>query len=96
MQLRWSPGAAQDLADIVEYIRIENPAAAQRIGESIYQRVQRLADFPYSGRIGRIEGTRELPIPPLPFFVVYRVRENQGAVEIVNILHGAQRWPPGN
>jgi plasmid stabilization system protein ParE len=34
---------------------------------------------------------RELPLPPLPLIVVYRVHED--AVEISNILHGAQRWP---
>jgi plasmid stabilization system protein ParE len=30
-------------------------------------------------------------LPSLPFIVVYRVRES--AVEIVRLLHGAQRWP---
>jgi plasmid stabilization system protein ParE len=39
-----------------------------------------------------VEGTRDLPIPSLPFVVVYRVLEH--AVEIANVIHGAQRWPP--
>jgi plasmid stabilization system protein ParE len=38
-----------------------------------------------------MEGTRELPLPPLPFVVVYRLRGE--AVEIARVLHGAQRWP---
>jgi toxin ParE1/3/4 len=50
-----------------------------------------LKSFPYKGRMGRIEGTRELPLPPLPF-VVYRILE--GMVEIPNVVHGAQRCPP--
>ena len=37
------------------------------------------------------KGTRELPLPPLPFIVVYRTLSY--AVEIANIIHGAQRWP---
>jgi len=41
--------------------------------------------------MGRVEGTRELPLPPLPFVIVYRVLPE--AVEISNIIHGAQRWP---
>ena len=45
---------------------------------------------------GRVEGTRELPVPPLPFIVVYRVLEGADVVEIVNVVHGAQRWPPAN
>jgi toxin ParE1/3/4 len=44
----------------------------------------------------QMEGTRELPLPPLPFIVIYRVLERADAVEIVNVIHGAQRWPPGN
>jgi plasmid stabilization system protein ParE len=35
-----------------------------------------------------------MPLPPLPFIVVYRVLEHLEAVEIVNLIHGAQRWPP--
>jgi plasmid stabilization system protein ParE len=34
--------------------------------------------------------------PPLPFIVIYRVLERADAVEIVNVIHGAQRWPQGN
>lgn len=94
MQIRWSPDAAADLHNIVDYIRLDNPAAAQRVGRTIYQRLSVLRDFPQSGRIGRVEGTRELPLPPLPFIVVYRVVEHAHAVEIVNVIHGAQRWPP--
>lgn len=94
MEIRWSPAAADDLANIVEYIRVENASAAQRIGAAIYDGIQRLADFPYAGRVGRVEGTRELALPPLPFVVIYRVLEEKEAVEISSILHGAQRWPP--
>ena len=50
-----------------------------------------LSTFPYRGRIGRVEGTRELSLPPLPFVVVYRIRED--TLEVSNIMHGAQRWP---
>jgi toxin ParE1/3/4 len=91
MQLRWSPEAADDLARIVRHIRQDNPSAADRIGILIYQRVATLETFPNLGRPGRVEGTRELPLPPLPFVVVYRLRGE--AVEIARVLHGAQRWP---
>ena len=92
MLIRWSPEAAEDLSRIVEYIRHENPTAAQRIAKTIYERAGALESLPYLGRPGRVEGTRELPLPSLPFLVVYRVLEH--AVEIVNVIHGAQRWPP--
>jgi len=36
-------------------------------------------------------GTRELILSPLPWIVTYTVRDD--AIDIVRILHGAQRWP---
>ena len=94
MIVRWSPDAAADLEKIVEFISTESASAAGRVGRSIYQETKELARFPRRGRSGRIEGTRELTLPPLPFIVVYRVLDVQQTVEIVNIIHGAQRWPP--
>ena len=93
MQIRWSPAAAEDLEQIFNYIRTDNPRAAEGVTQTIYDRVNGLASGPYLGRRGRVEGTRELPLPPLPFVIVYRVREQANAVEVVNIIHGAQRWP---
>lgn len=94
MQLRWSPDAAADFEAIVQYIRRDNLPAARRTAGTIYARVGALAKSPLVGRYGRVEGTRELPLPPLPYIVVYRVLEQAATVEIVNILHGAQQWPP--
>jgi toxin ParE1/3/4 len=94
MQIRWSREAAAGLEGIVDYIREDNPDAALRIGKVIYARVTALGSSPYIGRSGRVEGTREFPLTPLPFVVIYRVLENAEAIEIVNVIHGAQRWPP--
>jgi toxin ParE1/3/4 len=83
--------SAEDLSRIVAYIRMDSPAAAQRVAKAIYAGAAALRTFPHRGRIGRVEGTRELLLPPLPFVIVYRVLPE--AVEISNIIHGAQRWP---
>jgi len=32
MRIRWSPDAVADLENIVDYIRRDNPTAAQRVG----------------------------------------------------------------
>jgi toxin ParE1/3/4 len=92
MKIRWSPAAAEDFFRIIEYLRQENPPAAQRIARTIYESAGSLKSFPYKGRTGRVDGTRELPLPPLPFVVVYRLVKD--IVEIVNVIHGAQKWPP--
>jgi toxin ParE1/3/4 len=65
---------------------------ARRIVQTIYETAGSLESFPRMGRVGRVAGTREMPLPSLPFVVVYRVRES--SVEIVRVIHGAQRWPP--
>jgi toxin ParE1/3/4 len=91
MKIRWSPEAATDFAGIVEYIRQQNPSAADRIAHTLYDSVTSLKSFPNRGRLGRVEDTRELVLAPLPFIVVYRAKRS--TVEIVRVLHGAQRWP---
>jgi toxin ParE1/3/4 len=91
MTVRWSPEAAADFAAIVEYIRKQNPSAAERVAGAIYDGVVSLASFPKQGRPGRTRGTRELVFSPLPYIAVYRVKDE--AVEIARVLHGAQRWP---
>jgi toxin ParE1/3/4 len=91
MIVRWSPEAAADFAAIVEFIRKQNPSAAERVAHRIYDAVISLAAFPKQGRPGRTKGTRELVFSPLPYVAVYRVKDE--AVEIARVLHGSQRWP---
>jgi toxin ParE1/3/4 len=91
MPIRWSPEAADDLERIVDRIKQDNPTAARRVAEAIYRRCSDLELFPNRGRVGRITGTRELVLAPLPYIVVYRV--NPAAVEIVRVFHSARNWP---
>jgi len=91
MKIRWSPEASVDFGGIVEYIRTENASAADRVAHSIYDSIHSLRSFPRRGRPGRMAGTRELVLAPLPFIVVYRI--NESVLEVVRVLHGSQRWP---
>lgn len=88
MRLRWTEPASQDLYNIVQRIRQENPNAARKVAQTIFDGCATLRRFPYRGRPGRRQGTRELIFPGLPYIVVYRVRK--GAVELTRIYHGAQ------
>jgi plasmid stabilization system protein ParE len=60
-------------------------------GRDSVRGLQQVAGFPRQGRKGRIEGTRELVFPGLPYIVVYRIQDQN--LEIVRIYHGAQDWP---
>jgi len=91
MTLRWSPEAAADFDSIIAYLLEHNPSAADRIARTIYSAISSLDTFPNRGRLGRVEGTRELVLAPLPYIVVYRGLSD--AVEISRVLHSSQRWP---
>lgn len=91
MRLRWTTPAAQDLYNIVRRIQQDSPDAAATIAKTLYDGCGRLGSFPRCGRKGRIEGTRELVFPGLPYIVVYRIEDQN--LEILRIYHGAQDWP---
>ncbi len=91
MQLRWTVAAATDLERIADYLFSHAPDRAPRLIRSIYEAPETLRSFPHRGRPGKKAGTRELVLSPLPWIVVYTVRDD--VVHVVRILHGAQRWP---
>jgi toxin ParE1/3/4 len=92
MRLEWSPHAVADLKTISEYIEQDRSlATANRITRAIYDAIQSLRTTPHRGRHGRIEGTREMVVTSLPYIVVYQVFDER--LLILNIVHGAQRWP---
>jgi len=92
MEVGWSIPAAEDLQHICEWIERDNPEAARRIAQTIYDECGRLKNFPDLGRESRrMAGRRELTFAPLPYIVVYQVKPDD--VEISRIFHGAQDWP---
>jgi toxin ParE1/3/4 len=91
MELRWTQEAAADLERIADYLFAHAPERAERLVRTLYEAPGSLLTFPNRGRSGKKEGTRELVMSPLPYIVVYRVRED--TVYVVRILHGAQPWP---
>jgi addiction module RelE/StbE family toxin len=92
MRVEWSSHAVADPKTISEYVEQDrNLSTANRVTRNIYEAVQDLVTMPSRGRQGRVEGTRELLIVPLPYIVVYQVFPER--VLVLNVVHGAQRWP---
>ena len=67
MRLRYTPRARHDLAEIHDYVSQDNPHAARRIISIIRKETETLPMNPLIGRLGRIEGTRELTVGRYPF-----------------------------
>ncbi len=87
MRLRWTSSAANDLYKIaqrIQRIQEDNPEAATRVAKTLYEGCASLSDFPRRGRNGRIEGTRELVFPGLPYIVVYQIKDQ--IVEVVRFI----------
>lgn len=91
MRLRWTAAAADDLEHIADHLFEKTPENAAHLIRKIYDAPSALKTFPNRGRAGKKQGTRELPVPSLPYIVVYRVTGD--VVYVVRILHGAQDWP---
>ena len=88
MELVFAETAARDLGLIIDYIAIDNSAAAEKVFRAIMGLVERLRQFPHIGHVGRIKATRELSVASLPYIAVYRV--DTEAVTIVAVFHAAR------
>ena len=93
-KLIWSPSARCDLKDIAAFIAEDSAWAAERFVGRLFQAVERLADFPESGRIVPEFGDPAIrEIIRKPCRIVYRVDSRKRVVEIARVWHGARGIP---
>ena len=82
-QITWTEPALKDLDEIAEYIALSNPYAASTLIREVFSKVERLEQFPKSGRLP-LEipefNYREVIVPPCRVF--YRLEK-----EVVYIVH---------
>ncbi len=91
MNVVWLRRSLWHLKAIKTFISADNPTAAAALLDRIYEGANRLVTFPEMGRVGRVPGSRELPIVNSPYIAVYKVGDAK--VEILAVFHGARRWP---
>lgn len=89
MKIRWLVIASSDLEHLYQYIAQDNLDAANSEVAKVMEAAGNLTKMSGLGRPGRVPDTRELVISQ--YIIAYRVREGQ--VEILRVLHQAQRWP---
>jgi addiction module RelE/StbE family toxin len=88
----WSPQALRDLEAIRDYIAVDSPRYAALMVERIAQAVERLRDFPQSGRIvpeRNHAALREVIVRP--YRIVYRLRP--GTAEIATVFRASRVLP---
>jgi addiction module RelE/StbE family toxin len=86
-QITWTNEALRWLEDIFEYIAVDNPDAAHRTVEGIFERVQSLATYPELGH-RYLHSTRNVRILMYGHYrIAYLVRD--GSVEVLGVFHDA-------
>lgn len=88
MKVEWSPLALDRVSDIARYIAKDNPSAAERWVNELFDSVERLADFPESGRIVPEIGVQRIrEVIFGAHRVIYSVKDK---VEILTVRRGSQ------
>jgi addiction module RelE/StbE family toxin len=91
VKVRWTTPALREFAAAGERFATRDPRAAEAMLDAIAEQVESLAEYPYRGRPGRVDSTRDLVVAGTPFVVVYQVRID--VIAIVAFLHGRRDWP---
>lgn len=89
MKVEWSPLALDRVSEIARYIAKDNPDAAERWVNELFDSVERLVDFPESGRVVPEVGVRRIrELIFGAYRVIYGVKDK---VEILTVRRGSQR-----
>ncbi len=93
MEVLWLQEAIQDLKEIGQFIAADDPAAAYRVLTKIETSGNSLLHNPHLGRPGRVDKTRELIVPSLPYILPYYIKGKQ--IRILAVMHTSRKWPDG-
>jgi toxin ParE1/3/4 len=93
LNLRYTPKALAELADILDYIAARSPQGARKVQARIQTIAGVLAQHPLSGQLTSERGLRRAVTPPYPYLIFYEVTADE--VVIVGIRHGAREPPRG-
>ena len=92
MKVHWTDNAISQLIAIYDYIARDSPFYAQRMVDRLTRRSQQLIDFPRSGRmVPEYEAEEIREIIEKPYRLIYLLGPDQ--IEILAVVHGAQRLP---
>ena len=91
-KILFTEDALADLEVILDYVRADNPSAADRFGTSLLNYVELLESFPRMGvPVRRRPGVRKIFHSPVRIY--YRLHEDRSLIEILHLWHGARKNP---
>ncbi|MDA8134108.1 MAG: type II toxin-antitoxin system RelE/ParE family toxin [Desulfobacteraceae bacterium] len=89
-EIRWTEEAALWLEKIFDYIALDNPVAAKKVVEGIYEKVQTLRTFPEIGYKYREESDREIRVLLYGHYRIAYIHKH-GIIEILGVFHSAMK-----
>jgi toxin ParE1/3/4 len=92
MHLRLSKLAEADLEQIKEYFEPLSQQGYVRMIAALFAAMDQLEVFPFLGREGKVEGTRELTVPRTPYRIVYTLPDEYN-IDVERILHERLKYP---
>jgi len=87
--LNWSPLAISRLSEVAKYIALDNPVAAERWVNKVFAEVEKLSEFPESGRIVPEVGDKTIrEIIRGNYRIIYRLKDRE--ISILTLRHVRQ------
>jgi plasmid stabilization system protein ParE len=84
-----SAAAQTDLDNIVQYIGVDNPTAAEKLGLDLIDVAMSLETLPYRGsRVQKHRGVLKLILGN--YVLTYRIDESNHTVQVLGFTHGAR------
>lgn len=88
-QLNWTSEAQSWLKDIYDYIAADNPEAAARTVDGIYEKAQLLRDYPEVGYRYESDSSRLIRILLYGHYRITYLIKPDGNIDILGVFHGA-------
>lgn len=88
-RLNWTHEAEQWLLEIFRYIAEDDPAAAKRVVQGVYEKTRILAEFPQLGYRYREVAEREVRVLLYGHYRIAYLVRSDSVVDVLGVFHGA-------
>ena len=88
-EIRWTIEAETWLRDIYDYIAQDNPSAAAKVVEGIYEKAQLLKEYPEIGYRYRSESEGDIRILLYGHYRITYLLTDDKSIDILGVFHGA-------
>jgi len=91
VNLRYTRRALEDISEIANFIRTENPQAAERVRAAILDSLKLLTRFPRIGRVTTVSGVRKLVTRKYRYLVYYKLDNDAEEIVLLTVQHPARK-----